>query len=198
MSTKMKDRMDPAVSPVVGVLLMLVVTIIIAAVVSGFAGGLVGTQKSAPTAAIDVKIDSSNGAATFEMLSGDALSTANLKIITSYISSNGTEIKHEQGKSSPTTSLWNGFTTTRVPFNNDMGSYGGAGNEEAWFGNCSFKTGDILSTNDWDGTSTLLGMDLTTSASRAEWGFKPGSQVEVKILDIPSDKFLYNKVVSVV
>lgn len=193
-----KGIRESAVSPVVGVLLMLVVTIIIAAVVSGFAGGLAGTQKNAPSAAVGVKIDSTSGATTFEMLSGDALSTGNLKIITSYTLSNGTVVKHEQSKASPTTSLWGGYTTSRVPFNNDMAGYGDAGNTDAWFGNCSFKTGDILSTASWDGTTTLLGMDLTSAANRAIWGFKGGSQVEVKILDIPSNKFLFDKVVSVV
>lgn len=191
-------RKEPAVSPVIGVLLMLVVTIIIAAVVSGFAGGLVGSEKKAPIASIDVKIDSSTGAATFEMLSGDALSTSNLKIITSYTASNDTLVKHEQSKAGPTTSLWGGYTTTRVPFNNDMSAYGGAANTEAWFGNCSFKTGDILSTSNWDGTSTLLGMDLSTASNRVAWGFKAGSQVDVKILDIPSNKYLFDKEVSVV
>lgn len=196
MRVDIKSRVDPAVSPVIGVLLMLVVTIIIAAVVSSFAGGMAGNEKDAPIASIDVKVDGSSGAMKFEMLSGEGLTTKNLKIITTYIASNGTSYKHEQTKSSPTTTLW-GTTATRVPFNNDMNSYGGAGSREAWFGNCSFKTGDILSTNDWDGTTGLLGVDLSTTNARSLVGFKPGSIVEVKILDIPSNKYLFDCEVSV-
>lgn len=182
---------DDAVSPVVGVLLMLVVTIIIAAVVSGFAGGLAGSEQSAPSAAIDVKIDSNSGKMTFEMLSGQSISTGDMKIITYYVGSNGTNVKHEQSKTSSKVS------GSRMPYLNDMSSVGYSSNPEAHFGNYTFKTGDILSSGGWQGTGNLLGMDLSSSENRQNWGFRAGSVVDVKILHVPSNKYVYDREVNV-
>jgi len=185
-------RNESAVSPVIGVLLMLVVTIIIAAVVSGFAGGLAGSQQSAPSASIDTKIDSNTGKMTFEMLSGESVSTKDLKITTYYVADNGTTVKHEQTRASD---LYSG---TRMPYLNDISVSGGSNNAIAHFGNYTFKTGDILSTGSWGGTGNLLGLDLSTQTNRDTWGLKSGSEVDVKILHTPSNKYIYEKKVSVI
>ena len=100
----MKCRTDSAVSPVVGVLLMLVVTIIIAAVVSGFAGGLVSTTQKAPAANIGMELNTqaNNGMGgftktfTFTHKSGDVLNTKDLSIITYFVATNGTIVKHHK------------------------------------------------------------------------------------------------------
>ncbi|PWR70658.1 hypothetical protein DLD82_15290 [Methanospirillum stamsii] len=94
MSTKMKGRMDPAVSPVVGVLLMLVVTIIIAAVVSGFAGGLVDNKDKTPQASIDAILTQSTTFGNeyelvFKHLGGDPINTKNVQLITTWTNSTG-------------------------------------------------------------------------------------------------------------
>jgi len=195
--SKMK-RPEDAVSPVVGVMLMLVVTIIIAAVVSGFAGGLAGGTEKAPQASIDIGFMQDDGGMgpsfvewkmSYEHLSGDSIPTKDLNIITYYTLSNGTVIKHTQTPASDGTDLYDSGKLTRVPFINDM-RLGYAGNNPPKdFGNYTWKTGDILSTGSDVGTSALLGFDITDS----DYEFGSGSVVDVKILHVPSGKYIYDK-----
>jgi len=198
----MNERKEDAVSPVVGVMLMLVVTIIIAAVVSGFAGGLAGSTKAAPQASIDVRFMQDDGGMgpayvewkmVFEHLSGDSIPTRDIEIITYYTLMNGTIIKHSQTPASESSDLYGYGTFTRVPFINDM-SLGYSGNNPAKdFGNYTLKTGDVLSTGSDVGTSTLLGFDITDP----DFEFRSGKTVEVKILHVPSAKYIYDKQVIV-
>ncbi|MEM2124699.1 MAG: type IV pilin N-terminal domain-containing protein [Methanolinea sp.] len=206
----MKIGEEDAVSPVVGVMLMLVVTIIIAAVVSGFAGGIAGSTRTAPQASIAVAIDTAvdNGMGgydtkmTFEHLSGDPINTRDLKIITYFANSSGYVYKHEQTASSDATDLYGYGTLTRVPFLNDM-RYGYSGNNPAKdFGNFTWKTGDILSTGNVAGTAALLGMGFTRGAypnpdTFDDPDFRPGAVVDVKILHVPSGKYIYDREVVV-
>lgn len=193
-------RGDSAVSPVIGVLLMLVITIIIAAVVSGFAGGLAGNTKTAPSSAMEVKIDSSaddgmggtTGKMTFSLLSGDSINTKDLNIITYYTFPNGTSLKHVQNQISDL------FDGTRMPYLNNVAKVGYSSNSAAHFGNYTVQTGDVMSTGYWTGTGNLLGLDLSTATTRQNIGFDVGRQVDVKILHVPSNKYIYDKVVSVI
>ncbi len=186
----MKSMKDSAVSPVIGVLLMLVVCIILAAVVSSFAGGLAGTTSATPSASIDVKIADNDGAWQFTMehLSGDALPTKDLNIITSFTNSTGYTYKHTQTPASSLVSIWGGYADTRVPFLNDMKAAGGAAKAAAHFGNYTFKTGDIASTGDNAGTNELFGFNLTKESD-----FKSGATAQVDILHVPSQKLMYSK-----
>jgi FlaG/FlaF family flagellin (archaellin) len=203
----MERKREDAVSPVVGVMLMLVVTIIIAAVVSGFAGGLAGGTKAAPQASIAVKIDTAvdntmggfDTKMTFEHLSGDPINTKDLKIITYYTNKTGHVYKHEQTASSEATDLYGWGSLTRVPFLNDM-RLGYAGNNPAKdFGNFTWKTGDVLSSGNVAGTADLLGIGFTRGNPDTfnETDFKPGAVVDVKILHVPSGKYIYDKEVVV-
>jgi FlaG/FlaF family flagellin (archaellin) len=100
----------------------------------------------------------------------------------------------------------------RAPFLSDM-RYGYAGGtlEESGgssvtpnyapdFGNFTWMTGDIMSTNGDAGTADLLGLVNDGDVPPHEIGdadFGPGSVVDVKILHIPSGKYLYDKEVVV-
>lgn len=199
MSTKMKGRMDPAVSPVIGVLLMLVVTIIIAAVVSGFAGGLVGSEKTAPSAAIEVKADSSSDQVNIKHLSGDLLNTADLEIITYYKNDAGTEYKAVTNKNTATTLIYGAnpdYGTadnySRIPFLNDMSKTGGLYQYSAWFGNFTFSNGDIMTTQNVNGTAGFLGFPYSDSNN-----FKSGEFFDMKIKHVPSGKLIYDKEVAI-
>lgn len=181
---------------------MLVVTIIIAAVVSGFAGGLAGGTKAAPQASIEVKIDTAMSTgmgpatpgATFTLLSGDPIPTKDLKIIMYYTNRTGFLYKHEQTASSPATNA--GYTTYRVPILNDARlGYAGTSNPLPDFGNYTWKTGDILSTNPAGSSQGLY--DLLGINPLIETDFGPGSVVDVKILHVPSGKYIYDKEVIV-
>ncbi|MBN2735269.1 MAG: type IV pilin N-terminal domain-containing protein [Methanomicrobiaceae archaeon] len=92
-----KMKIEEGVSPVVGVMLMLVVTIIIAAVVSGFAGGLMGSNsQKAPMLSIDAKIKNTGihtGSGFTATVTGvsEPIQTKNLKIVTSWSTTNKTE-----------------------------------------------------------------------------------------------------------
>ncbi|GAB6285799.1 MAG: hypothetical protein STSR0009_20000 [Methanoregula sp.] len=201
MNKPKKRTNEHAVSPVVGVMLMLVVTIIIAAVVSAFAGGLVGTTERAPSASIDVRIqtgidDNMGGiktAMSFEHLSGDSIPTKDLQIITYYTCPNGTVVKHTQTATSPVVDLYGYGSKTRVPFLNSMAKTGGSSKVVAHFGNFTLVTGDIMATGNVVGLSDLLGFNVTESA----YNFKTGSVVDVKILHIPSNKGIFDKEVVV-
>jgi FlaG/FlaF family flagellin (archaellin) len=199
-----------AVSPVVGVMLMLVVTIIIAAVVSGFAGGLAGDNKVAPSASIEVKIDTAAGDTmggisnkmTFEMLSGDSIPTKDLEIITYFTNSTGYVFKTSHTASSDLFSLYGGSGLTRLPFLNDMAVTGGSTKDAAHFGNFTWSTGDIMACGNGRQVAEFLGLDWTAGVWPAddtidEADFKPGAVVDVKILHVPSGKYIYDKEVVV-
>jgi len=201
---------ERAVSPVVGVMLMLVVTIIIAAVVSAFAGGLGGTKEKAPSASIDVQIqtgadDGMGGTTdkmTFTELSGDPLPTKDLAIVTYYTNKTGTVYKNKQTMSSAGSDLYGYGTLTRVPFINDP-TLGYSGDNPAKdFGNFTWKTGGILSTGNTAGTADLLAINDTASGTYISHGirdpdFGSGSVVDVKILHIPSGQYIFDKEVVV-
>jgi len=209
---------NEAVSPVVGVMLMLVVTIIIAAVVSAFAGGMAGDEQAAPSASIEVTIgyDPTLGMSgeggynmEFKHLSGDYIPTKDLAIITYYTNETGYTYKHEQTASSGMTDLYGdewGYGVryyARVPYLNDMrygyagGSYG-SGNPDVDFGNYTWKVGDVLCTNGDPATADLLGINDDSDPHQIEDpDFGTGSVVDVKILHIPSGKYIYDKEVVV-
>ena len=197
-----KTCKEDAVSPVIGVMLMLVVTIIIAAVVSAVAGGIVGDgAKTAPAAAIDGGFIMAYGGLggapetkmTFEHLSGDAILTKDIEIVTYYTLPDGNVTKHTQAPSSEATDV--GYTSYRVPYLNDMRlGYAGSDNPMADFGNYTWQTGDILSAGGNLGASGLLGFDITDPDNK----FGSGSVVDVKILHTPSGKYIYDKEVIVI
>jgi archaeal type IV pilus assembly protein PilA len=227
---------DQAVSPVIGVLLMLVVTIIIAAVVSGFAGGLTGGAKTAPTASIDVKIKALENyggmppwgdgyycpGITIEHLSGDALPTKDLQIITYITNPTSGEIvkgglngeKSVKGNASWTMSGWLDSKYCGVLFLNDQNRFGtdtvqdSANGNDNWFGNSSaiFRPGDILcdphsfagNYNDNDGPNhphinPAMDKLFGIACSNTSQGFVPGAVVDFKILDKPSGKYIFDK-----
>lgn len=205
-----KEQKDEAVSPVVGVMLMLVVTIIIAAVVSGFAGGLAGGTKTAPQAAIDVSIpynspDGMGGRTTpieFKLLSGDPIPTKDLSIITYFTNSSGYTYKHEQTASSDTVDMYPGWHyDSRVPALWNFGK-GKANEPHMHFGNFTWVVGDQMSTGGIPGTASLLGLPWTVGTypdpdTIDDADFKTGAVVDVKILHIPSGKYIYDKEVIV-
>ncbi|OPX64393.1 MULTISPECIES: type IV pilin N-terminal domain-containing protein [unclassified Methanoregula] len=202
MEKKTMTEPEQAVSPVVGVMLMLVVTIIIAAVVSAFAGGLSTGTKKAPQASIDVKFMEDDGGMgpayvnlkmVFEHLSGDPIPTRDVNIITYFTHPNGTALKHTQTPISEATDLYGHGTYTRVPLLNDMSLGYSGNNPHKDFGNFTWKAGDILSSGSDEGTSAILGFDITDD----DYEFKSGSVVDVKILHTPSGKYILDKEVIV-
>lgn len=200
-----------AVSPVVGVMLMLVVTIIIAAVVSGFAGGLVGNTQTAPQAAIDVRIGygdvgmGSNGYnMEFELLSGDSMPTKDLAIITYYTNNSGKTFHHEQTATSEATHFVTKYGSEYyipTPFLNDMRDGYAYATPSKWFGNFTWKTGDIMDTGgsySEAGLAQMLGISEPDSPYEiGDPDFGTGSVVDVKIMHIPSGKYIYDKEVVV-
>lgn len=98
----------------------------------------------------------------------------------------------------------------RVPFLNDMrygyaGSFsaadtGTASNQNFFsdFGNFTWTSGSMMSTNGDAGTADLLGINSTaTPHTITDPDFGTGSVVEVKILHKPSNKYLFDKEVIV-
>lgn len=98
----------------------------------------------------------------------------------------------------------------RVPFLNDMrNGYAGGGatvsggseltpNLKPDFGNFTWMPGDIMSTNGDAGTADLLGINGTAEPHQIiDPDFGIGSLVEIKILHIPSEKYIFDKEVIV-
>ncbi|MFA7303993.1 MAG: type IV pilin N-terminal domain-containing protein, partial [Methanoregula sp.] len=180
-----------------------------AAVVSGFAGGMGSATKETPQAVIDVALkyepaDPSMMIAAhwnmeFTLLSGNSIPTKDLAIITYYTNSTGGVTKHEQTAASNSTELYPTYpgNLARVPFLSDM-RYGYAGNNPLVdFGNFTWKVRDIMCTNGDPGTAELLGIDDGAGGFLSEADFGSGKVVEVKILHIPSGKYIYDKEVVV-
>lgn len=208
---------ENAVSPVVGVMLMLAVTVMIAAIVSAAAGGLSGTEKKAPAAILDVSIWAAKDygrysvpSMTIKHISGNALPTKDLQLITYYRTPSGTTIK---GNLSGQYSVngddsWSIYTSGKysgVLFINDENRFGSdtlqdtaLGNDN-WFGNASavLQPGDILTTpaqycgpvNPHNpGMEYLLpGIEVSDPAQ-----FPAGSVVTVKIVHMPSGQIIYD------
>lgn len=125
MQKRTSKKSDNAVSPVVGVMLMLVVTIIIAAVVSTFASGLVTGTEKAPSITMDVSIKNTGyytgSAFTATVLStSDGVPTSDLKIVTSWTTTNKTIINPAKG------------TTDGSPYNGGASVTGNDGQVDGW------------------------------------------------------------------
>lgn len=206
-----KDRgivQEHAVSPVVGVMLMLVVTIIIAAVVSAFAGGMGGTQQKAPQASINVEImyntdlgmGMTGSRMTFTHMGGDSIPTKDITIITYYTNKSGYTNKHQQTATSSSSDLYSAYAGYKqiVPFSSDV-KQGMAGNKPHLdFGNYTWSTGGVLSTGGDPGTADLLGINDGSSPHKiGDTDFGTGSVVDVKILHVPSGKYIFDKEVVV-
>jgi archaeal type IV pilus assembly protein PilA len=155
---------------------------------------------------------------TIRHVSGDPLPTKDLKIITYFQNkTNSKAVGTLQGEVSVAgNAAWNFYTASQycgVFFINDPKQYGtGAVQDskgrENWFGNASaiLRPGDILTTpaqfcGNYDdnhgpsaphvntGMNYLFGFNVSDPAN----GFRSGSVAEVKVLHIPSGKYIYDQ-----
>ncbi|WP_292370550.1 type IV pilin N-terminal domain-containing protein [Methanoregula sp. UBA64] len=219
-------------SPVVGVMLMLVVTIIIAAVVSAFAGGLSKSTDKGPSATFEVHIanDGTWGGSYFDISTkavSDAISTKDLKIMTSWKAVNGT-----RGGATVTGPNLTGGNTHygSYTYNSPLG-FGPGVNQSAFtgsyypdqmFGNYSLMAGTRMH-NSAAGFSTSTGgygvsvssryqytagsyhlesgndgVDAMESLLGMNWYvLRPGDTVTVQVVHIPSGRLLYDDKVTV-
>jgi FlaG/FlaF family flagellin (archaellin) len=194
----MTERKEDAVSPVVGVMLMLVVTIIIAAVVSGFAGGLAEGQEKAPQASLECKIseNSMGDAYGYELvikhLSGDPINTHDMKLVTSWVDSDGTF--HTQAtlpyNDTPNTDAWG--SQYHEPYKvmpGDMPADGSGEEETLWFGNYIMRAGDVAKSTMNIGPDNSAGPIIIR-----DWADLTGNEViNVKLFDLKSGSMVYNK-----
>jgi len=155
---------------------------------------------------------------TIRHVSGDPLQTKDLKIITYFQNKTGSKaIGMLQGEQAVAgNDAWNYYTSSQycgVFFINDPKQFGTGAvqatkGKSNWFGNASavLKTGDILTSpaqfcgnyNDNTGPSQphtntgmsyLFGFDVSDPAN----GFRPGAIAEVKVVHIPSGKYIYDQ-----
>ena len=189
----MTERNEDAVSPVVGVMLMLVVTIIIAAVVSGFAGGLAEGKQKAPQASLECTI-SENGmgeAYGYELvikhLSGDPIDTHNMKLVTSWVDSDGTFHTRATLAYNGTPNTDYGSGQYHEPYKVIPGVLPG-GDETLWFGNYIMRAGDVAK-------STMnIGPSNSATTIIKNWADLTGNEViNVKLIDLKSGSMVYNK-----
>jgi len=213
-----------AVSPVIGVMLMLVVTVILAAAVSSTSSGLMKTTDAAPTAVFDVKIakdvqDPWMGNMSYIVIkevTGDAIQTENLKIVTTNPNAEGdTKIREKLPSDSVDYSAY--LTPTgNVPYWNNMAAGNGYGfvsnNTEVFFGNYTLKPGVSMTAQDYTDLYSYAAWnaatgDYDTSTNDiglmqdmfADWdSIEIGDFVNVKIVDLKSGKVIFTTDVEVV
>lgn len=210
---------DNGVSPVVGVMLMLSVTIIIAAIVSATAGSYSGTQKSAPSAILEVHFyenrsygDFSTRAMTIEHVSGAPLQTKDMSISTYYRNQSGQLIKGTLlGEKSVYLETESGKYAGAL-YINDEDRFGGSPLQDtssgykSWFGNSSavLMAGDILVTparfcrDETDHENPGLNYILNLGEKASDDGFKAGDTVSVKIVHVPSGQVIFDKDIVVI
>lgn len=156
-------------------------------------------------------------------LSGDPIITKNTKIVTFFTNqSDGKIYQGELYGEEPVAGNddWAAYTSSMycAPlFINDMTRFGDPisdteDGKSCWFGNVSaiLRSGDVLVSphghvgnyNDDDGPDAphvnvglnkLTGLNCTDPAT----GFDPGSQITVKVIDVPSGKAIYDKEVTI-
>ena len=140
--TTQRTGTERAVSPVIGVILMVAITVILAAVIGTFVldlGQDVGD--SAPQSSLKVSVDANTENVTIEHKGGDALQSANTRIVVT------------DG------STTNEFTTTTE----DTFSVG----EEAEFDmNATASVGTNWAAGSWTGTNAISAASGTTYTSR--------------------------------
>lgn len=216
-----------AVSPVIGIMLMLVVTVILAAAVSSTSTGLMKSTEKAPTAVFDVKIATGLSGygpmqyMTIKQVTGDAIQTKDLKIVTTNPKADGeTKIRE---KLPGVTATYGGYGNPvgNVPYWNNMAAGDGTGfstnNTAVHFGNYVFKPGVMMTAQDseadWMGTPYEYATWNSTSGNYdptpgniaqmqdmfADWdSVSKGDFVNVKIIHMPSNKVIFASDVEVV
>lgn len=203
-----------AVSPVIGIMLMLVVTVILAAAVSSTSTGMMKSSDPAPTAVFDVKVAKTpsgtmgNSYIVIKEVTGDAIQTKDLKIVTTNPNANGTKIREKL----PSQSIdyyydWGSWGTGtyegNVPYWNNMALGGFGNNPDVDFGNYTLKPGISMTAQSsvsehvatWNATAgnydTPSGIGLMQDMF-ADWdSISNGDFVNVKIIHIPSGKVIF-------
>ena len=218
---------EEAVSPVVGVMLMLVVTIIIAAVVSAFAGSAVGGTQKAPSANVEIHVKNGGYSSTsyFSMKVlgvSDPIPTKNLKVITSWTTTDRTTGKAVSGGNTTYSGLGSAssqddstYSSFSVPTGYGAGVNGWANSTNhvpaAQWGNFTLTSGTATSdspSSDY-GNSTYsvsqyqyptshTGIDPIQAILGGQWyDLKAGDVVTVRVIDIPSGKEIADQQVTV-
>lgn len=217
-----------AVSPVIGIMLMLVVTVILAAAVSSTSTGLMKSSDPAPMAVFDVKVAkdlSGSGPAqymTIKLVTGDAIHTKDLKVVTTNPNAAGVQIREKlpgDWRAYAKSFTYEGTVYSyegNVPYWNNMGKGGfgginGTNNEDVNFGNYILKPGVSMTAQDyspnqnlasWNGEDYDLGTGDTISQMQdmfADWdSVSKGDFVNVKIIHMPSNKVIFASNVEVI
>jgi archaeal type IV pilus assembly protein PilA len=153
-----------------------------------------------------------------EHLGGDAVPTKDTQLITYLTLPNGTVVRHVQTATSQydCMSSWGSTSCSRVPHVYDNQKYGfPCGNatdgyrNDAWFGNATWMPGDIARTYQLAYTAELLGLvpdskmyptpdttAITTGTDLLKQCIGNHTQLEVKLLYVPSGKYIIDQKVN--
>ena len=213
-----------AVSPVIGIMLMLVVTVILAAAVSSTSTGMMKSTEAAPMAVFDVKIAKDVDAVgmsgtmsyiTIKQVTGDAIQTKDLKIVTTNTKADGeTKIREKLPGVNVT---YNGVVGNVPYWNNGGMGYFTTANTAVHFGNYVLRPGVSMAAQDysedymgipyeyatWNSTSgnydPIPGDIGQMQDMFADWDHvSNGDFVNVKIIHMPSNKVIFASDVEVV
>lgn len=152
---------------------------------------------------------------------GDTISTKNTQIVTFLTLPNGSVIEHKQNPTSKP--AWSGSTTspryTRYPyFRDSMGSASqsktlaeiNAGQTSpVWFGELAISTGAAMRVSSLSGTAAFLGLvpeaslvpyntaDYQAAMDILNQSIENKTRLDIKMLDIPSQKYIFEKSVNI-
>jgi hypothetical protein len=153
-----------------------------------------------------------------EHMGGDGVPTKDTQLITYLTLPNGTVVRHVQTATSPYDCMPGNSGSTscsRVPHVYDNQKYGfpcgdaTAGYQSgAWFGNATWMSGDVARTYQLAFTAELFGLvgnttypssgspDLTAGTDLLKQCISDHSQLEVKLLYVPSGKYIIDQKVN--
>ena len=210
MLQKKHEQKDDAVSPVIGVMLMLVVTIIIAAAVAAFAGGITGTTEETPTIMAKTEIWSATKGTAFssgrfsmtvESVSAP-ISTADLKLVTSWTNSTG-----HRGGNETFAGMANNTVYTSGSYNYNYHSPIGYGpgvsgkqiNSGHYGLNQQFGHYELVAGTSMVSSGAGIGGDAAQAIFGSDWAesLKRGDVVTVQLVYVPTNTVIYDEEVIV-
>lgn len=194
---KKLNRDEKAVSPVIGVMLMIVVTVILAAAVSSYASGVFTVAEKPPNAVFTVSLVKDMeppGMAGYtvsylsiEQVSGDSISTKNLKIVTEW-KGNITEVLPNSMNTNYTSGGKEKNGTS--PYLNDPSKGRFGSNPMKDFGNYTIQPGAVMMADEYNNYAGTTGMKAVLGENWSS-GLDKGDWVTVKIINVPTRSVIF-------
>jgi archaeal type IV pilus assembly protein PilA len=219
-----EEAVSPVVGVMLMLVVTIIIAAVVSAFAGGLSGSQTKTPQASflIKTGWDVKDDGSIDTSAYdfaiEHMGGDAVPTKDTQLITYLTLPNGTVVRHVQTATSPydcATNSWGVTSCSLVPHVYDNQKYGFPCGDAttgyrsgAWFGNATWMPGDVARTYQLAYTAELFGLvsnttypntapsDLTAATDLLKQCISNHSQLEVKLLHVPSGKYIIDQKVT--